>query len=208
MTIRALAVLFVVAVPSLSFAEGPLTDASVAAIAKRFAASIKCGAKDKDPQRAWCAVTKVDKAAFKAPKETSTLLGLSVELPDDADVNTQLLGTTSVSALHLGSATAKLTSLKPSNEQEAKDMVPVLFDIAGALKMDGKSIGVTKDLNDYLTSERAKPGNPMKAAGKSMEYTAKLPSRLYQVGNAYVVIESAAKGYFVSVFPAVPLTVK
>ena len=136
------------------------------------------------------------------------MLGLSVELPEGADVNGQLLGTTTVSALHLGSAAIKLTSLKPSNEQEAKDMLPVLFDIAAALKMDGKSIGVTKDLNDFLTSERAKPGNPLKAAGKSMEYTAKLPSRLYQVGNVYVVIESAAKGNFVSVFPAVPLTVK
>ena len=208
MTIRALAVVLVVVVPSLSFAEGPLTDASIAAIAKRFSASIKCGAKEKDPQRAWCAVTKVDKAAFKEPKDTTTLLGLSVELPEGADVNTQLLGTTTVSALHLGAAAVKLTSLKPSNEQEAKDMLPVLFDIAAALKLDGKAIGVTKDLNDYLTGERATPGNPMKAAGKSMEYTAKLPSRLYQVGNVFVVVESAAKGNFVSVFPNVPLTVK
>ena len=45
MTIRALAVVLVVAVPSVSFAEGPLTDASIAAIARRFSASIKCGAK-------------------------------------------------------------------------------------------------------------------------------------------------------------------
>ena len=74
--------------------------------------------------------------------------------------------------------------------------------------MGGKTVGVPKGLNDFLTSERAKNGYPMTAAGKSMEYTGKLPSRLYQVGNVYVVLESAPKGYFVSVFPAVPLTVK
>jgi hypothetical protein len=208
MTLRPLTLALLVAFPSTGFAEGPLTDDAVGAIAKRFAASIKCDAKSKDLQRAWCAVTKVDKAAFKAPRATTTMLGLSVELPDGAEVNTQLLDTTSVSALHLGASAVRLTSLKPSNEQEKKDMLPVLFDIAGALKMDGKAVGVTKDLGGFLDGERAKPGYPMTAAGKAMEYTGKLPSRLYQVGAVYVVVESAPKGYYVSVFPAVPLKVK
>ncbi len=207
MLIRALVLTLLVAVPTLARAEGPLTDAKVGEIAKRFGASIKCDPKSKDLQRAWCPVTRLDSAAFKAPAQTSTLLGLSVELPDGGAVNGQLLETTSVSALHLGAAAVRLTSLKPSNEQEKKDMLPVLFDIAGALKMDGKQIKVPRDLDGFLTSERAKPGYPMTATGRAMEYTGKLPARLYQVGNAFVVIESAPKGYYVSVFPAVPLVV-
>lgn len=194
--------------PCTALAEGPLTDTVASAIAKRFAAEIKCDAKSKDVQRAWCAVTQIDKSKLVAPKDTTTWLGLSMELPESGEVKSQLLGTTTVSALHLGATSVRLTTLKPSNEQEKQDMLPVLMDLALALKTGGQAVSVKKDLNDFLSSERAKPGYPFAAAGKGVEYQGKLPSRLYQVKNVYVAIESAPKGFFVSVFPAVPLQVK
>jgi hypothetical protein len=136
------------------------------------------------------------------------LIGLNVEVADDADVNAHMMAGTSIAALHLGGTTAKMTSLRPTNRQEAIDSVPVLLDAADALLQGGKSVRVTQVLNDFLTSERAKPGAPMKAVGKSMEFAGKFPSRLYQIGTVYVVIEGSENSAIVSVFPSVPLVVK
>ena len=191
-----------------ALAEGPLTDAAVNAISARFATTLTCDPKSKDLDRGWCPVAHLAQAKYLPVKAPNSALGLSMELPDEGELRRLLLDTTSLSALHLARGTARVTSLKPSSEQEKADLLPVLYDVALALKGMGQSVSVTRDLNAFLSTERAKAGYPLKAAGKSMEYAGKLPARLYQLKNAFVVIESAPSGYFVSVFPAVPLKVK
>ncbi len=189
--------------PSWALAQG-ITDAESADVGKRFAAEIKCDGKDLE--RAWCPVTKAGSQAFQAPATVTTFLGLSAEIPDGQPVVAALLKTTSVSALHLGPTTARLTSLRPSNEDEKKQMLPVLMALANALKNNTKDpIAISTDLGGYLDGERAKPGRPLSIGKQSADYMALVPSRLYRVGNVYVGVERAKGGHFISVFPIVPL---
>jgi len=189
--------------PVLAHAQA-ITDAETAAVGKRFAAEIKCDTKDLN--RAWCAVPKAGSQAFEAPATVTTYLGLSTEVPDGAGIVDALLKTTSVSALHLGPTTARLTSLKPSNEDEKKQMLPILMALANALKNGSKDpIAISADLGGYLDGERAKAGRALTVGPKGADYMAMLPSKLYRVGAVYVGVERSKGGHFVSVFPIVPL---
>ena len=173
------------------------------ALAARFAAEIKCEPGARDLQRGWCAVTKIGKAPFAAPTTATTYLGLSMELRDGAKVAPSLLDTTQPAALHVGPSGVRLTSLKPSNEEEKKEMLALVFAIAKALK-DGASdpLPASAGLKGYLDGERKKTAYAVKPSG---EYQGKLPSRIYKSGNVFVVVEQGTGGVFVNVFPAIPL---
>ena len=89
-------------------------------------------------------------------------------------------------------------------------MLPVLVAIGLTLKGESKTpIPVSDGLWGFLQSQQSKPGYPLKVAKTSAEYAAKLPSTIYRVnspaGAAYVVVETATDGTFVSVFPIVEL---
>lgn len=176
----------------------------------RFGKEIQCEAGQRDVNRHWCAVTRIGKDEFSAPKELTTYLGLTVPLKPDEAVRPAVLGRTAVVALHLGPSSARLTSLKASNPQEEKEMLPVLLAIGVTLKGVSKApIPVSEGLWGYLQSEQRKPGYPLEASKTSAKYAANLPSSIYRVntqaGAVYVVVETARDGQFVSVFPIVEL---
>lgn len=176
----------------------------------RFAQELRCEAGQRDLNRHWCAVTRIGKDELAVPKQTTTYLGLTVPLKPGDAIKRTVLERTSVVALHLGPTSARLTSLKASNPQEEKEMLPVLVAIGLALKGESQApIPVSAGLWGFLKSEQQQPGYRLKTTKTSAEYAGKLPSTIYRVNTAagavYVVVETAPDGQFVSVFPVVEL---
>lgn len=179
-------------------------------LAARFSQELRCEAGQRDVNRHWCAVTRIGKDEFAAPKQTTTYLGLTVPLKPGDSIRPTVLERTAVVALHLGPTSARLTSLKASNPQEEKEMLPVLIAIGLALKGESQApIPVSAGLWGFLRSEQQQPGYRLKTQKTSAEYAGKLPSAVYRVnttaGGVYVVVETAPDGQFVSVFPVVEL---
>jgi len=196
------------AAPSLTHAA---QGSGASELAQRFAHALDCGPGKRDLNRHWCPVTRIGKDSFATPAQTTTYLGLSVTLRPNDEVRKAVLEHTEVAALHLGPTGVRLTSLRPSNEQEKQDMLPILLSIGNALKSGSSdSIAMSAGLNGFLTGESKKPGYPLRVGKDSAEYTGKLPAQIYRVQVqaglfAYVVVETAPDGRFVSIFPVVPL---
>ncbi len=179
-------------------------------LSARFSQELHCEVGKRDVNRHWCAVTRIGKDEFAAPKQTTTYLGVTVPLKADDAIRRTVLDRTAVAALHLGPAGARLTSLKASSPQEEKEMLPVLVAIGLTLKGEIQGpIPVSPGLWGFLRSEQSQPGYPLKTSKTSAEYVGKLPASIYRVntaaGAAYVVVEAASDGQFVSVFPIVEL---
>jgi hypothetical protein len=180
-------------------------DGVVADVTKRFAAAIKCGPGDRDLQRAWCSVARAGKEAPKLPATPVTYFGLTVALKPGDDVKTALLGALSPSALHLGPSGARLTGLKPDNEQEKRELLEAGMSASIVLKGEKASVVVPKGLAGYLDSQRAKPMHPVTVRGTGADFTGNLPARLLASDKAWVVIEQATDGVWVNVYPIAPI---
>lgn len=176
-------------------------------IAARFNSELKCGDAVKksdppNPMRVWCAVGQTGNAPLVVPKDITTFVGIAAEVHDGKPLSSVLGETTSPAALHLGPKTAIVTYIKPSNDEEAKQLVPVVMEIGTALK-DGMKQPLTlpKDLVSFLAGERLKPGHDLTFSGQKATFAGKLPAEIRRVGEVYVVIELAEGGGFVSLLP-------
>jgi hypothetical protein len=200
---------------ALAGAGGEVGDATVASVARRFAAELKCGPASKDPHRGWCPVGGLDKAGFSAPAQAQVLLGLTVELADGAKVPASLLEHVRLGVLSVGPSSARITDLRPSNKDEEKELAGVIFELGKALKGQDKAavIPVSKGLAGYLQGEGRKPGRPLRTGAGGAHFTGQIPARLYRLtgqpyGDAYVVVEQAPNGIFVSIYPALAFRAK
>ncbi len=187
-----------------------LSEQAVADAVKSFSAEIQCGPNSQDVWRLWCPVTLLGKTAFSAPSAPTTLVGISMSLHQNAKVIPALQQTTDLAVLTLSSGSAKVTDLRPSNEQEKQELIQVLMSLSTSLKGMSKKdpIPVTSGLADFLKGENSKSGNSYKVDKNSAVYSAKLPTRIYKVpnpvyGDAYVAVEQAADGLAISIFPTV-----
>ncbi len=200
---------------SFSSNAADLSEQAVADAAKIFSTEIQCGPNSQDVWRNWCPITLLGKTAFSAPATPTTLVGISMSLHQNAKVIPALQQTTDLAVLTLSSNSAKVTDLRPSNEQEKQDLIQVMMALSNSLKGMTKKdpIPVTSGLADFLKGEKSKPGNSYKVEKNSAVYSAKLPTRLYKVtspvyGDAYVAVEQAADGLAISIFPTVGYKVK
>lgn len=180
-------------------------DAPDAATGKRIAGAIKCDAAAKDPLRAWCAATLQGTTAVALPAATETYFGITLELRPDGDVRKALLENVSASALHVGPGGAKIMTIKPDNAGEQKEIAEAIMSAAAALKGLTLVVEVPAGLYGFLKSEQKKPLHPVTRKPTHGEFTGKIPARIYRTATAWVVIEDAAQGKFVNVYPAVPL---
>lgn len=209
-------VALVLTVPAAFAAD--VTDEEVAAVARRFAAEIDCAPESRNLHRAWCAVTMLEKAAWSAPEARTAYLGLAMELKDGGKVIEGLLRTTHTAVLSVSSKDAKVTTIRASKGKpdEEQELARVVFDLALVLKGKEKAraIEASAGLVRYVASLASRPGYPVRAAPKGgAHYTGKLPARLLKVtglpyGEAYVAIEKAEGGWFVSLFPVAQVKVR
>lgn len=178
-----------------------------AALARAFASALNCGSGD-DPLRVWCSVAEIGTAAFVAPKDVQALSGMSVVLPRGTSIRAALLKNLRFSVLALSAKQAFLQELRPENAEERQEILGGLMAVTSALKLGGAvaplSAGLAGEVKN-LRAGLAQKGHPLKDEGKRATYTAQTPSEVYFVDSkrrAYVVIERAPDGLFVSLFPA------
>ncbi len=188
--------------------SGPEESVSEGVI-KRFAEEIDCSDGSTDPYNHWCAVEHIGEFSLVLPEEVQTYLGFSVALSDDESVRDAIDTNTHVAALHIGPDTARLTALIGTTDQDNEQLDSIAAFLTGALQGIGGQLNVPEDLIAYLESEREFPGYTMsKLDDVSAVYNAELPYTVYYItdqfyGDAYLVIEDAIGGLYVSVFPAV-----
>lgn len=172
---------------------------------ERIAKEIDCSKGAKDPLRAWCAATQTAGAGFTAPKAPAVYLGISAPLSDNHSVRDAVLKGTRVSALAFSGGKVHLTDITPDNDDEKKQLLQVAISVAAMLKMDAKKLDVPAGLAGFLPSLKdsaAKDGAPVKDVAKGPgTFKFKNASRIWKVGEVYVVAEDAGDGTWVSVYP-------
>src|SRR5262249_51653055 len=113
-----------------------------------------------------------------------------------------------LAVLTVGSEGALVTSLKPSNEREKESLGRVVTSLGSVLKGKSKSVEVPPDLSEFLKGFATKPLHPVTKGG----FQGKLDSRIFSIkglfGDGYVVLEQAADGVVVNLFPVAGQTVK
>jgi hypothetical protein len=191
-------------------AEAPTSlDDAVSSVSKRIAAAVKCGRGDRDPHRTWCAVTRVGGGRgdpLALPKAPTTYFGVTVALHPGEDVREAFLKWLSPSALHLGPDGARLTAIRGDNDDERKQLLDAAMSAALVLKGEATTVTLPKGLADYLDGQRAKPLRPLTLRGPTAgDFTGQIPARLLRSGDVYVVVEPAADGIFVNVYPIAPI---
>jgi hypothetical protein len=189
--------------PAVALA-GEVSEATITDVTRRFAAELSCAKGSKDPNRAWCPVTAIGKGAFKPARQNEIQLGFSASLKDGAKVSETLANSTELAVLYLGPTEARLTSLTPSTPDEQKQLAAVVFELAKRLKGMAKGqVELPADLGGFVTMDSRQQRFPLTVSGASASFPAKLPSRIFRSGDAFVVIEQADGGVRVSVFPTV-----
>jgi len=178
-----------------------------AAVARAFATALRCSSGD-DPLRVWCPVTELGTAAFTAPKNSQTYPGMSVVVPRGAPIRSTLLKNLRFSVLVLSAKQVFLQELSPESPEERQELLGGLMAVSAALKVGGKVAplgpGLAGELKN-LHAKLAQNGHPFKPEPKRATYIAQTPSELYLVDSktrAYVVLERATDGLFISLFPA------
>lgn len=178
-----------------------------AALARAFARVLRCGDGD-DRLGVWCPVAQIPTAAFIAPKEAQAYPGMSVAIPRGASIRATLLRDIRFSVLVLSPKQAYLQELSPESAEERQELLGGLRAVNTALKLGGKvgplTLGLTNELQS-LRSALPKNGHPLKIDGKRATYAGETPSEIAFIAGkipAYVVVERAGNGFFISVFPA------
>jgi hypothetical protein len=196
-------------------ARAELPHAAAAEVARRVAGAIDCrGATD--PLRAWCAVASLGTASYAAPAAPVVHLGISLAFRQGNEVRSEVLKTTHVSALVAGPAGVSLVPIRPENAKEKQDLASVAAQLALQLKQGSFApvpVLVSSGLRGFLDGLAARSGRPVRLTPNGGAFTASLPARIYSVTytarslrhaypvKAYVVLEQATDGIWVSVFP-------
>lgn len=101
-----------------------------------------------------------------------------------------------------------MQELSPESPEQRQELIVGLRAVIAALKLGGKvgplTIGLASEVKS-LHSGLAQKGHPLKIESKRATYSRETSSELYFVDSkirAYVVIERALDGLFISVFPA------
>lgn len=183
---------------------------------ERISKALDCKAGSKDALRAWCAATLTTGAGFKAAKDNTVLLGISVPLPTGKDVRELLLKATRVSALSFSGGKVRLTDVTPDNDDEAKQLLEVAGEVSMALKGMSQQVKIGEGLAGFLpvlAAQTAKEGHAAKDSAKGpASVKMKNPTRIWMVKNGksevYVVSEETADGSWLSVYPAVASVAK
>ena len=192
----------------LSYASVATSAPAASPLAERFS-TFDCSDGSTDVNRHWCPIALAGTGGFTAPDHSQIRLGLSLALPAGARPQDVVLNRTTLAVLYIGPEGAKVTTLTPSNEQEARDLARVITSVALSLKgMGPNSVSAKPDLLAYLNSQSTDL-HPLTDNGRSSSFTGLHTGgdieRVHgtQWGDAYVVIETVSDGTHVSVFPDV-----
>lgn len=185
----------------------------VADVSKRIGAAVKCGPTDRDLHRSWCPVVRAGREPLALPSTPTTYFGLTVALRPGDDPRAAFLKALSPSALHVGPAGARLTTIRGDNEDEQRQLLEAAMSAATVLKGLAKTVTLPKGLADYLDAQRERPLHPLTPRGATAaDFGGQIRARLLRAGDAFVVIEQATDGVFdgifVNVYPIAPITRK
>jgi hypothetical protein len=181
-------------------------------VKKRFAAEIKCGGPARDPNRAWCPVTKMGSQPLSLPPAPAVLLGFSMSMLDGDSVVRQMgkNGQLAVLCFRPGKVEAKLTRLEESDDTRRAQLAPVKPLVSAALADEAKTIPLPAALFGEL-QEICKSG-PHNAEDLLVDGTLdqKLDGApLSRVGSSYVIFTvSSSTRTQVAVVSAAPLEKK
>lgn len=189
--------------------EGPLAD-----VATQFG-TLDCTSTSVDEDRSWCAVTHAGRGPITPPSDTKIRMGLTLAVHPGEDPKAAVLERTTLSALFVGAAGARLLDLKPTTDAEMSDLMGVVMSIASTLKcVPSSSVLVKKDLLDHLKGESTDLHTLTSDATSTVFQGLSTPAIIERIddlpcgGPVYVVVETAKDGLiFVSVFPDSDLTV-
>ncbi len=171
-----------------------------------FVDALDCGDADIE-NSAYCAVTHIGDFDLVLPDDVQTYLGFSMALVDGDDVESSIVATSHVAALHLGPETARLTALVATTEEDEIELGQISADIETLLSGVEHSFDISEGLASYLDGERDFTGYTiLESTVTSATYDSPLPYTIHYTGNAYVVIEDAIGGVYVSVFPDTPVS--
>ena len=185
---------------------GPFAD-----MAHQFG-TIDCSDSSQDPDRAWCPVTKAGRGPFKPSPTTLVRLGLTLAVLPGQDPKTAMEGSTTLSALYIGSSGAKIVDIKPTSDDERQALIAVVMSISATLKgVQPSGVLAKHELASYLRGDRSDlHALTVDADGASfdgmanraiVEHLDGLPC-----GAAWVVLETSPDRSLVSVFPDVEIT--
>jgi len=152
------------------------------------------------PMRVWCiaATGWATGTAAALPDGDATLPGLTVELEDGKPVGDALTNKVTFSALALhpadGKEMAKITMVKPENDQEAQMTMEAVAALALVFKGKAPAAKLPQGLAGYLSTLPAKADYELTKGDHGWGWTGASTAELRKVGENWVAIETPTKG--------------
>jgi hypothetical protein len=179
-----------------------------APIDKRISAEVDCGFHSTDVLNYLCIATRRGDGPIPMPAAPELYVGATVAIPKGAAVRDSAMKNFGISALSIGGGRAMVRAITPDDEDERRQLMDVAAQALVVLRGKSKSIVVPAGLASFLESMRAslpREGQPVKAGS----FTAGRPARIYSVndpvaGRVLVVVENAADGTWLNLFPTIP----
>jgi len=142
------------------------------------------------PWRPWCIATEWKRGKAVLPKRT--LVGITVELVDGADVKDALSNKVTLVALAIEGTRAKLVDIKPTEKGEDVLVAKAVAAVAMVFKGKAKTAVLPPDLAGYIKSRKA--SYKMTKGKMEVSWTGVNRSMLRKVGSFWVVLEWPTKG--------------
>ncbi len=161
------------------------------------------------PMRVWCiaATGWASGTAAALPDGDATMPGLTVELEDAKPVGDALTNKVTFSALALhaadGKQMAKITMVKPENDQEAQMTMEAVAALALVFKGKAPAAKLPPALAGYLSTLPAKADYELTRGDHGWSWTGASTAELRKVGENWVAIETpteGATGIWVTIF--------
>lgn len=152
------------------------------------------------PMRVWCiaATGWATGTAAALPEGDATMPGLTVELEDGKPVGSALTDKVTFSALALhpadGKEMAKITMVKPENDQEAKMTMEAVAALALVFKGKAPTAKLPAELGGYLATLPAKADYELTRGDHGWGWKGASTAELRKVGDNWVAIETPSKG--------------
>lgn len=200
--------------PSAAPAIDPQAEAAHAealAVAARVELEVDCAT---STERYLCPAARLPGEAFEPAAAPGTWLGSTVAVRRSRALEDGAAETVALSQLTVDTSGVSVTSVRPTTADESLVMGSVLTNVAKATRGAAPRVEVPQGLYDYLVGpQRDATRWPLVRDAHGWSFTGKHPGRVYRVpasGDvpaAFVVVEVAPYGDFLSVFPDVPILV-
>jgi hypothetical protein len=138
---------------------------------------------------------------------TRGLLGLTIALSKKGAAKDEMVSDVSLSVLAIkadkGKVLAKITSIKPTSDDETKMVAEAVAELAVLYKGKSDKAQVSKDLADYVGQLAAAASYPVTKGKTGWTFSGESDAaELRQVGDYWIAVETppADDGIFVSIF--------